>query len=73
MSKRFQVMFLFVSWTDISLGVNLDVKAPRIEIHLPFGFISIGWEKVTPRPLNWRQLTSFHYLVGNPNWKEDEL
>jgi hypothetical protein len=42
-TRRFVATFWFVSWTDISLGINIDVRAPRIEIHLPFGFLRFGW------------------------------
>lgn len=68
--RKFEVMFMFIGWTDISLGVNLDTKAPRVEIHIPFGFIAVGWRKHSlGRPLNWRSLTNDHYLVGK-RWYE---
>lgn len=45
--KYFLVYFWFVSWTDISFGINIDIKAPKIELHVPFGFVTIGWQKRT--------------------------
>jgi hypothetical protein len=41
--KQFICYFHFVTWYDISLGISIDVKAPRLEIHVPFGFFRIGW------------------------------
>lgn len=35
--------FHFVGWSCLSLGFHIDVHKPNIEIHLPFGFIRIGW------------------------------
>lgn len=35
----------FVDWYCISLGLTLDFHSPNIEIHLPFGFFRIGYEK----------------------------
>lgn len=69
--KKFTIFFLFVSWTDISLGISLDIKAPKIQLHIPFGFVSVGWETVTAKPLNWYQLTNVHYLVGEPEWRSN--
>lgn len=74
MAKRFEVAFYFVSWTDISIGVNLDLKAPRTEMHIPFGFVSVGFrERSERRPLNWRQLTNTYYLFGNPHYERMEV
>lgn len=35
--------FHFVGWDCISLGFHICFGAPNVEIHLPFGFIRIGW------------------------------
>jgi hypothetical protein len=40
---RFVACFWFVSWTDISLGISFDLRTPRVEIHVPFGFFRIGF------------------------------
>lgn len=33
----------FVGWWAISFGFHVDVKSPNIEVHLPFGFLRMGW------------------------------
>jgi|GEM_PF-3747909 len=43
---RFRCYFFFVGWDCLSLGLHVSVWCPNIEIHLPFGFIRIGWESV---------------------------
>ena len=42
--SHFVCYFHFVAWDCISLGLHVCFSAPNIEIHLPFGFIRIGWE-----------------------------
>lgn len=44
--RKLAFFFWFVSWTDISLGISLDLRAPHVDLHIPFGFIRIGWEQV---------------------------
>ena len=41
--RRFCIYFWFVGWDCISLGLHVCVTGPHIEIHLPFGFLKIGW------------------------------
>lgn len=41
--RVFCCYFWFVAWDCISLGWHVSVCLPNIEIHLPFGFIRIGW------------------------------
>lgn len=41
--------FWFVGWDCLSLGFHVCLSAPNIEIHIPFGFIRIGWHR------NWKQ------------------
>ena len=41
--KHFACYFYFVDWDCISLGGHICLSMPNIEIHLPFGFIRIGW------------------------------
>lgn len=48
-TKRYFKAYYYVSgWYPINLGIHIDFKSPNIEIHIPFGFIRIGWE-YTPR------------------------
>jgi len=44
--RRFEAIFFFVHWTDVSLGVNIDLRSPNICIHVPFGFLRVGWSGV---------------------------
>lgn len=37
------IYFWFVGWDCWSFGAHICFGAPNIEIHLPFGFIRIGW------------------------------
>lgn len=45
-AKSFVAYFYFVSWSDISLGISLDIAAPKLSLHLPFGFLVVGLEVV---------------------------
>lgn len=42
---KFICYYYFVSFKAISLGVSLWFDPFNIEIHLPFGFVRIGWEE----------------------------
>lgn len=41
--RKFVCYFYFVGWLDLSLGISVGLAQPNLEIHLPFGFIRIGW------------------------------
>ena len=43
MKKRF-VCFYYCNGLHLSLGLHISFEVPNIEIHLPFGFVRIGWE-----------------------------
>ena len=40
---RFVCLFHFVGWNCLSLGFHICITAPNFELHLPFGFVLIGW------------------------------
>lgn len=40
---RFRCFYHFNNWYYFSLGLHIDITCPNIEIHLPFGFIKLGW------------------------------
>ena len=42
--KLFIFYFYFVGWSCISLGIHVDLSLPNLEVHLPFGFIRIGYD-----------------------------
>lgn len=53
MKKEFTAYFFFVDWDCFSLGFHICFGMPNIEIHLPFGFVHIGWERrFEQRPIN---------------------
>ncbi len=43
--KQFVAYWFFVGWDCFSVGCHICFGLPNIEIHLPFGFIRIGWVK----------------------------
>ena len=47
MKRKLVCYFFFVDWSCISLGLHIGLKQPNIEIHLPFGFMRIGWKTYT--------------------------
>lgn len=46
-NRKFVFYFYWINILIISFGISIDFASPNIEIHLPFGFIKIGWEKHT--------------------------
>lgn len=42
-NRKFVAYYYFISWWHWSLGFHFYPVSPNIEIHLPFGFIRIGW------------------------------
>lgn len=42
--KKQWVSWFFVGWWAISLGIHFSLKHANIEIHLPFGFITISFK-----------------------------
>jgi len=45
--KRF-VAYYYCNGCCLSLGVSICFQSPNVEIHLPFGFIRIGWSHDLP-------------------------
>lgn len=45
MRRHFVAYFYFVGWDCLSIGGHVCWSEPNIEIHLPFGFIRVGWVK----------------------------
>ena len=44
-TRRFVCYFWFIDWSHISLGLHVHLRSPNMEIHLPGGFLRIGWVK----------------------------
>ena len=42
--RRFVAYWWFVGWDCLSFGIHLCLDGPHMEIHLPFGFLRIGWK-----------------------------
>ena len=40
-------LFWFTGWSNISLGITINVWLPNLEIHLPFFFFRIGREGIS--------------------------
>jgi hypothetical protein len=41
--RCFVCYFHFVGWDCISLGGHVCLGLPNVEVHLPFGFVRVGW------------------------------
>lgn len=65
--KLFTCHFWFAGWDCLSLGVHVCFSLPNIEIHLPFGFCRIGWEKAH-RPMKWRVCRMGSYGIRGFGW-----
>lgn len=52
-NRRFVAVWHFLSAKHIQLGFHLHLTSPNIEIHLPFGFIRIGWLRASRQPVKW--------------------
>lgn len=44
--RQFVCHFWFVAWDCFSLGLHVSLRQPNVEIHLPFGFVKVGWHGV---------------------------
>jgi len=53
--RRFVCYFWFIGWDAWSLGLSVCLWNPNIEIHLPTGFIRIGWIRKESRPWPTKQ------------------
>lgn len=70
---RFVCYFHFVSWDAIAFGVSLHLRARHAEIHLPFGFIRVGFEERHEgyyplqfgRDRSWGRKMSYHAKGAN--------
>ena len=44
---KFVMLFFFQGWHSIQFGIHFDLKHMNCELHIPFGFIRIGFESVS--------------------------
>lgn len=52
--RNFCAYWYFCGWS-VQLGFHLDITSPNVEIHLPCGYIRVGWG----RQQSVRELLSF--------------
>lgn len=48
MTRTFIAYWWFVGWDCLSLGLHVCLSEPNLEIHLPFGFVRVGWRQARP-------------------------
>jgi hypothetical protein len=54
--QQFVLYFWFTSWLEFSIGLHLCLAPVNFEIHLPFGFVRIGWVYSQAEPSNWNDI-----------------
>lgn len=64
-SKKFVLMWTFIGWRDISLGFHVCLGELYFDIHIPFGWLRIGWED-RPRRLIVAQNSRHGLLRDRP-------
>ena len=70
--RQFIIYFFFVGWENISLGITVCLSFPNIELHIPFGFIRIGWVSKTTKPINATIIDRHIFGLAERYYKEDE-
>ncbi len=50
MKRRFVAYWWFTGGLNISLGITVNLTLPNVEIHLPLGFVRIGWSTTENKP-----------------------
>ena len=63
MNKIFCFYWKYIGWHSIGIGFNIDIKNLRLELHLPSGYLAIGFHKDSI-PLNWKQCSQNEYGWG---------
>lgn len=71
MKRPFICYFYFVGWWAWSLGFHIDIHTPNIELHIPFGFIRIGWPSKPGMGLTTDQARSRLYGWDEGTYYED--
>lgn len=47
-TRTFTALFKFHGLWYWALGIQIDVRGPSIDVHIPFGFFRIGWQYYNP-------------------------
>ena len=58
---QFVCYYYFQSWRSLNLGLHVSLARPELEVHLPFGFIRVGWTNgrssvIHPRSFGYKPL-----------------
>jgi hypothetical protein len=43
--RSFVAYVVWQGWCEISLGLHVCLVDPNIEVHLPFFFVRLGWQR----------------------------
>ena len=72
MGNNFEIWWKFLGWHCLSFGLHVDLTAPHIEIHVPFGFARVGWDTriKTPKGYTWKTGLYTLYPFSTPDTKE---
>lgn len=55
--RIFCLYFHFINWHSISLGLHIDLRDGRLELHIPFGFVAVGFHRISRHlPINYHQI-----------------
>lgn len=49
-ARQFVCFYTFLGLNHINLGISFDLTSPNIEVHIPFGFLRIGWQGIYKKP-----------------------
>lgn len=60
---NFEAFWFFVNWYQLSFGINISLKPLNLEVHLPFGFLAVGWRKHYVGSKELTIDTQTHYLI----------
>lgn len=55
--RYFVAYFHFLGWYYVQLGFHVDFEGPSIELHIPFGFIRVGWRGFRADYPEWKDKT----------------
>lgn len=62
-TRVFQLFFQFLGWRYLSFGVHVGLDGPHIDLHVPYGFVRLGW---------WRwEVASHHKHYRSYGWVND--
>ena len=68
--KKVFVAYFYHNGYCLSLGISICFQTPNIEIHLPFGFIRVGWQY--PMRKNIGAEMGHKYLYHSFGWHPEQ-